>query len=67
MNINERWLIAITSGRWQVNSIQEAQKLGLKVLAIDGDPNAEGSKCANKFLHIDINKHGIIFFHFFSG
>jgi len=57
MNIKERWLVAVTSGRWQVNSIQEAQKLGLKVLAIDGDPFAEGGKYANKFLHIDINKY----------
>jgi biotin carboxylase len=53
----DKWLIAATAGLWQVHSILEAKKIGLKVLAIDGDLNAEGFKYADRFLHLDINDH----------
>jgi len=53
----DRWLIAATAGRWQVHSIIEAKKIGLNVLAIDGDVDAEGFKYADKSLHLDINDH----------
>ncbi len=38
----DNWLIAVTAGTWQVHGIREAQKLGLKVLAIDSNPMADG-------------------------
>jgi biotin carboxylase len=52
---SEMWIVAITAGRWQKHGIQEAQKIGIKVVAIDSDPNAEGFKEADKSICIDIN------------
>ena len=53
MNHNEIWLVAVTAGRWQQNGIREAQAAGLKVLAIDADPNAEGFADADEVLNRD--------------
>jgi biotin carboxylase len=58
MNLNEQWLIAVTAGRWQRHGIQEARSAGLKVLAIDGDPSAEGFLDADKILeNVDFDDH----------
>lgn len=38
----EKWLIAVTAGKWQIHGIREAKALGLKVLGLDSDPMAEG-------------------------
>lgn len=40
--VSESWLVAITAGRWQKHGISEARHAGLKVVAVDADPNAEG-------------------------
>lgn len=48
MNNEENWLIAVTAGKWQRQGIREARALGLKVLAIDSDPHAEGFIDADK-------------------
>lgn len=47
--MSEKWLIAVTAGRWQAKTIAEAKSLGLNVIAIDSDPAAAG------FTHSDIN------------
>ena len=57
MNRNEIWLIAVTAGRWQRHGIREARAAGLKVLAIDADPNAEGFADANQVLNIELSDH----------
>jgi len=42
MKKDEKWLIAITAGKWQKHGIKESRKLGLKVIGVDADPSAEG-------------------------
>ena len=42
MKQDEQWLIAVTAGHWQMHGIREAKLAGLKVIAIDADPAAEG-------------------------
>lgn len=48
------WLVVISAGRWQVSGIHAAIKQGVRVLALDGDPNAEGLKIATKSVVVDI-------------
>jgi biotin carboxylase len=60
VNQNERWLVAVTAGRWQCHGIQEARAAGLKVLAIDADPNAEGFADADQVLNVDLSDHEAI-------
>lgn len=48
--LRKNCLLCITAGKWQVNSIKEAQKLGLKICAIDSDKNAQGLKVADYFI-----------------
>lgn len=40
--MSEKWLIAVTAGRWQAKPIAEAKALGLKIIAIDSDHKAAG-------------------------
>ncbi len=54
---NEVWLVAITAGRWQRHGIIEARKAGLKVVAIDADPDAEGFQDADKSICMDTNDY----------
>lgn len=51
------WLVAITAGRWQRHGIVEARKAGLKVVAIDAAPDAEGFQDADKSICIDTNDY----------
>ena len=62
MNEDEIWLVAVTAGRWQRKGIREAQAVGLKVFAIDADPNAEGFFDADKFLNVELSDHENIIF-----
>lgn len=48
------WIIALTSGRWQRYSIKLAKSMGIKVFAIDADPNAEGFEDADISFCVDI-------------
>lgn len=50
----ERWLVALSAGRWQMFGIQRAQQAGLRVLAMDGDPAAAGLAIADKRVVVDI-------------
>lgn len=60
-NNDDVWLVAATAGRWQKHGIVEARKAGLKVVAIDSDPNAEGFFYADKYLAMDTNDYqGVI-------
>lgn len=45
--ISQDCLISVTAGKWQVNSMKEAKRLGCKICAIDTDKNAEGFKIAD--------------------
>jgi biotin carboxylase len=56
-NKRDFWLVAITAGRWQRHGIVEARKAGLKVVAIDSDPNAEGFQDADKYICMDTNDY----------
>lgn len=60
MNHNEIWLVAVTAGRWQRHGIREARAAGLKVLAIDADPNAEGFADADQVLHMELGDHDAV-------
>ena len=60
MNLNEIWLVAVTAGRWQRHGIREARVAGLKVLAIDADPNAEGFVDADQVLNIELSDHDAV-------
>ena len=57
MKQEEIWLVAVTAGRWQRHGICEARAAGLKVLAIDADPNAEGFAGADQVLNINLTDH----------
>jgi len=50
-----KWLICVTAGKWQLNSIIEAKKLGFSICAIDSNPNAEGFKVVDKFICEKLN------------
>ena len=60
MNQSEIWLVAVTAGRWQRHGIREARAAGLKVLAIDADPNAEGFGDADQVLNIELSDHDAV-------
>lgn len=49
-----RWIISVTAGKWQLNSIQQAKSAGFNVFAIDNNPNAEGFSDADINLCCDI-------------
>ena len=45
--MQSNWLIAVTAGRWQAMTIKRAKEQGIKIIAIDSSPNAEGFKYAD--------------------
>lgn len=54
---DETWLVAVTAGRWQHHGIRAARAAGLKVLAIDSDPHAEGFADSDAVLNIALDDH----------
>ena len=60
MNKEEKWLVAVTAGRWQRHGIREAKAAGLKILAIDTDPAAEGFADADKTLVTAFDNHAAV-------
>ena len=50
----ERWLVSICAGRWQLDGIHRARRVGLRVLALDGDAAAPGLAEADRGLVVDI-------------
>jgi biotin carboxylase len=54
---NEKWLIAVTAGKWQKHGIKEARLLGLKVIGVDADPEAEGFDEVDYKLIIPFDNH----------
>ncbi|MFT5755355.1 MAG: biotin carboxylase [Alteromonadaceae bacterium] len=46
----KKWLIAVTAGRWQVSTIKLAKSMGIGIIAIDTDPEAEGFLFADKVI-----------------
>lgn len=58
---DEIWLVSVTAGRWQKHGIGQAQLAGLKVVAVDSDPNAEGFHEADEFICMDTDdSEGVI-------
>lgn len=57
MNNSDIWLVAVTAGRWQRHGIREARSAGIKVLAIDSDPNAEGFNDADETLVVSFDDY----------
>lgn len=54
MKHSDKWLVAVTAGRWQLHGIREARAAGLSVLAIDTDPEAEGLREADSSLTMSL-------------
>jgi len=48
------WLVAVCAGRWQLNGIRHAMAAGIRVLALDGDPQAPGLALADRSQVVDI-------------
>ncbi len=60
-NKRDVWLVAVTAGRWQRHGIVEARKAGLKVVAVDSNPDAEGFQDSDESICMDTNDYdGII-------
>ena len=49
-----KWFVAVTAGRWQLNGIHAARALGYKVVAIDADPEAEGFAYADHIINLPL-------------
>ncbi|MBF0096742.1 MAG: ATP-grasp domain-containing protein [Magnetococcales bacterium] len=49
----ERWLVAVTAGRWQMHGIRMAQRAGLRVFAVDGSDDAPGLAIADHAMVVD--------------
>jgi biotin carboxylase len=56
----ERWLVAVGAGRWQVPGIRAARAAGLKVLAVDGQSGAPGLSLADDSLVVDIRNARLV-------
>ena len=48
------WLVSLSAGRWQMKGIQKALSLGIRVLALDGDPDAVGLSISTRSVVVDI-------------
>jgi biotin carboxylase len=53
--IKELWILFICAGRWQLDGMMHAKKMGYKIIAIDADKNAEGFKIADKCFVVNIH------------
>ena len=54
---NEKWLIAVTAGKWQKHGIKEARSLGIKIIGVDADPEAVGFDEVDYKLIIPFDNH----------
>ena len=53
--IKDLWILFICAGRWQIDGMFQAKRMGYKIIAIDADKNAEGFKIADKHFVVDIH------------
>lgn len=51
---SDRWVVAVTAGRWQLPGIMAAKSRGFKVLAIDGNSQCPGFQIADNYILADI-------------
>lgn len=51
---SDTWLVAVGAGRWQLPGIRAARAAGLKVLAVDANPEAPGFGAADFSMAVDI-------------
>lgn len=49
------WLVSVCAGQWQLEAIRIARRLGLEVLALDGDAAAPGLAEADRAAVVDIS------------
>ena len=54
---NEKWLIAVTAGKWQKHGIKGARSLGIKIIGVDADPEAVGFDEVDYKLIIPFDNH----------
>lgn len=52
--IKRPWLVVVGAGRWQLDGIVKAQQAGIRVFALDGNPDAEGLAIAERAHVVDI-------------
>ncbi|MGN6285682.1 MAG: ATP-grasp domain-containing protein [Afipia sp.] len=48
------WLVTLGAGRWQMSGIKAARDAGLRVLALDAQPDAPGFELADRSAVVDI-------------
>jgi len=53
--VMDKWFVAVTAGRWQINGMQAARNLGFKVVAIDSNPEAEGFALADHVINLPLD------------
>ncbi|GAA0815552.1 ATP-grasp domain-containing protein [Colwellia asteriadis] len=49
------WLITVTAGRWQANTIKRAKQQGIKIIAIDSSLAAEGFEYADLIIIAELD------------
>ena len=58
--MKKNYIIFVTAGKWQINGIKIAKKLGFKIIAIDTNKLALGKKYADIFINEKLENHNII-------
>ena len=60
MNKQEKWLVAVTAGKFQRHGILEAKAAGIKILALDTNPTATAFADADKVINLSLDDHAAI-------
>jgi biotin carboxylase len=53
--MNQKWIVSVTAGKWQISGIEAAKRYGLAVLGIDGDDQARGLSLCDYKIVVDIH------------
>ena len=59
--MKNQWVVFAPSGKWQMEGIFCAKKLGYKILSIDNDKEAQGFKISDLNLVFELNQYEEIF------
>ena len=51
--MDNNYLLFLGAGKWQKYGIKTAGELGIKTIAVDGNPNSEGFKYSDIPMNID--------------
>ena len=52
----DNWIVSITAGNQQITSIKKCKQMGLKVFAVDNNPDAIGFNYSDAYFVCDINE-----------